>query len=307
MKFKEIEIGKSEQIRALLTGIEERGAKGGSRYLTLNLTDGEQAVIANYWNCTKEEFKAEEGQVLDLRVDAKLYRGSTAYTVQSYLKTEESPENYVACAPLDPVAMYNQIHDFAAGLGIYSKLVCTLLEENKEKLLTWAAGKSVHHNVRGGLLYHVHTMLQSAAQLYKVYGKILSLDRDLLYAGVILHDIGKVRELSCSNIMSIDYTPDGNLLGHLFIGAEMIGQCARKLGLPEEDILLLQHMLVSHHGKREMGAIALPAIPEASILHHVDCLDAEMYMYRNAREETKQGEMSDKIFALDSRVYNPKK
>ena len=127
-------------------------------------------------------------------------------------------------------------------------LVCTLLEENREKLLTWAAGKSVHHNIRGGLLYHTYTMLQSASQLYKVYKTILPLDRDLLFAGVILHDIGKVRELSCSSIMSIDYTPDGNLLGHLFIGAEMVGECARKLGLPEEKTLLLQHMLLSHHG-----------------------------------------------------------
>lgn len=96
MKFKEIEVGKSEQIRALLTGLEERGSKGGNRYLVLSLTDGEQAVVANYWNCTKEEFQAEEGQVLDMRVDAKLYKGSTTYTVQSYLTTDESSTAYVA-------------------------------------------------------------------------------------------------------------------------------------------------------------------------------------------------------------------
>ena len=88
MKFKEIEIGKSEQIRALLTGFEERGSKGGNRYLVLSLTDGEQAIVANYWNCTKEEFQAEEGQVLDMRIDAKLYKGNTSYTVQSYLVTD---------------------------------------------------------------------------------------------------------------------------------------------------------------------------------------------------------------------------
>lgn len=214
MKFKEIEVGKSEQIRALLTGIEERGSKAGTRYLILNFTDGEQTVTANYWNCTREEFTAKEGQVLDLRVDAKLYKGSTSYTVQSYLLTDESPEAYVTSAPMDPVDMFNKIHSFATGLGVYGMLVCTLLEENREKLLTWAAGKSVHHNIRGGLLYHMYTMLQSASQLYKVYKNILPLDRDLLFAGVILHDIGKVRELSCSSIMSIDYTPDGNLLGH---------------------------------------------------------------------------------------------
>lgn len=165
MKFKEIEIGKSEQIRALLTGIEERGAKAGTRYLVLNFTDGEQTVTANYWNCTRDEFTAKEGQVLDLRVDAKLYKGSTSYTVQSYLLTDESPEAYVTSAPMDPVDMFNKIHSFAANLGVYGMLVCTLLEENREKLLTWAAGKSVHHNIRGGLLYHTYTMLQSAITL----------------------------------------------------------------------------------------------------------------------------------------------
>lgn len=175
MKFKEIEVGKSEQIRALLTGIEERGSKAGTRYLILNFTDGEQTVTANYWNCTREEFTAKEGQVLDLRVDAKLYKGSTSYTVQSYLLTDESPEAYVTSAPMDPVDMFNKIHSFATGLGVYGMLVCTLLEENREKLLTWAAGKSVHHNIRGGLLYHMYTMLQSASQLYKVYKNILPL------------------------------------------------------------------------------------------------------------------------------------
>lgn len=124
MKFKEIEVGKSEQIRALLTGIEERGSKAGTRYLILNFTDGEQTVTANYWNCTREEFTAKEGQVLDLRVDAKLYKGSTSYTVQSYLLTDESPEAYVTSAPMDPVDMFNKIHSFATGLGVYGISGC---------------------------------------------------------------------------------------------------------------------------------------------------------------------------------------
>ena len=135
MKFKEIEIGKSEQIRALLTGIEERGAKAGTRSLVLNFTDGEQTVTANYWNCTRDEFTAKEGQVLDLRVDAKLYKGSTSYTVQSYLLTDESPEAYVTSAPMDPVDMFNKIHSFAANLGVYGMLVCTLLEETARNFL----------------------------------------------------------------------------------------------------------------------------------------------------------------------------
>lgn len=136
MKFKKIEVGKSEQIRALLTGIEERGAKAGTRYLVLNFTDGEQTVTANYWNCTREEFTAKEGQVLDLRVDAKLYKGSTSYTVQSYLLTDESPEAYVTSAPMDPVDMFNKIHSFATGLGVYGIFFmkyknCQFIEVNK--------------------------------------------------------------------------------------------------------------------------------------------------------------------------------
>ena len=206
---------------------------------------------------------------------------------------------------MDPVDMFNKIHSFATGLGVYGMLVCTLLEENREKLLTWAAGKSVHHNIRGGLLYHMYTMLQSASQLYKVYKNILPLDRDLLFAGVILHDIGKVRELSCSSIMSIDYTPDGNLLGHCSLVQKWSESVQRNWAFRRK-----RHSFSSiccfPTWKKGMGAVTLPAIPEASILHHVDCMDAEMYMFRSAREETKPGEMSDKIFALDCRVYNPK-
>ena len=156
MKFKEIEVGKSEQIRALLTGIEERGSKAGTRYLGLNFTDGEQTVTANYWNCTREEFTAKEGQVLDLRVDAKLYKGSTSYTVQSYLLTDESPEAYVTSAPMDPVDMFNKIHSCDRPWGIWH--ACLHPVRGKQREAAYMGGRKIcsSQHPRRAIVPHVY-------------------------------------------------------------------------------------------------------------------------------------------------------
>lgn len=147
-------------------------------------------------------------------------------------------------------------------------------------------------------------MLKSASRLAEVYKD--TLDTKLLYAGVILHDIGKIKELECNVLGSADYTSDGNLLGHLFIGAEMVSEYAKKYDLGEIEERLLKHMIVSHHGKREFGAIALPAIPEAMLLHHIDCMDAEIYQYEEVRKNMKADSMSDRVFGLnDVHVYKP--
>jgi len=94
-------------------------------------------------------------------------------------------------------------------------------------------------------------------------------------------------------------------MGHAFIGAELAGRVAREEGLDEEDIMLLQHLILSHHGKHEYEAVTVPAIPEALVLHHIDMIDSYMYQFETQAEGLKPGEMSGKVFGLDQRVYRP--
>ena len=128
-----------------------------------------------------------------------------------------------------------------------------------------------------------------------------SLDTDLLYAGVILHDLGKVIELIRSN--KNIYTVEGNLLGHISIMVNEIAKVAENLQIAGEEVMVLQHLVLSHHGKAEWGSPKPPIIKEAEILHYIDNLDAKMNMLDRALERVKPGEYTERVFALDNRSF----
>lgn len=303
MKIKDLKINTSAVLSLLLIGIEERTAKNNSKYLVLTLTDGSSTIKANLWNADRQNFSARESEVLEVQLETKGYNGAASYTVTAYAVTSESIDAYIPTAPIPAEKMYHDISKYAERLGPYSGITCRLLAIHKEKLMTWAAAKQVHHNIRSGLLYHMYRMLQSAVKLAQVYTDI---DKNLLFAGVILHDIGKLQEMDCNEVGNASYSVDGTLLSHLYIGCEMVAKYAEQSGLSKEQELLLKHMIASHHGKLEYGAISVPAIPEAALLNHIDCIDAEMYQFEHARDGLEPGSLSDKIWGLGTSVYQPK-
>jgi 3'-5' exoribonuclease len=147
-----------------------------------------------------------------------------------------------------------------------------------------------HHAYIGGLLEHVVRLLEAADRLLPLYPE---LDRDLLLTGIFLHDIGKVRELSYGRVFS--YTDEGQLIGHLVIGVEMLNEKAARVPdltgepFPTEILLRLKHMIVSHHGALEFGSPKLPMTPEAIALHYLDNLDAKVHTFaRDIREDRNQ-------------------
>ncbi|MCD7868416.1 MAG: HD domain-containing protein [Clostridiales bacterium] len=304
MKLSELKTNMTVQIKVMVSNIEERTAKNGSKFLTITFSDGESTLAANLWDQNMQSAGIEPGDVLQVKLDTKEYNGRLSASVGGFTKTGESPDAYVLHAPIESEEMYRKIYSAAGDLGVYSATVKTLLSENREELLVWGAAKNIHHNIRGGLLYHMFRMLQTATRIYPVYKGILR--KELLYAGVILHDIGKLRELNCGPVGDITYSVDGDLFGHLYIGAEMVQKAAEATGLGQEETRLLKHMIVSHHGTEEMGAVKKPAIPEAALLHHIDCMDAEMYQYEDVLKTTNPGEMStDRVFGLRNvRVYH---
>jgi 3'-5' exoribonuclease len=164
------------------------------------------------------------------------------------------------------------------------------------------AARQLHHAWLGGLLEHVVSLLSMADRVAKHYP---FLDRDLLIAGVILHDIGKIRELSWG--VGFDYTIEGILLGHIQMGVDLVEKTIA--GLPEfPDRLrtLVLHMILSHHGKLEFGSPKLPMIPEALVLNFVDDLDAKMQAVasefdKSIREGKGPDEMTGKVWSLDNR------
>ena len=136
------------------------------------------------------------------------------------------------------------------------------------------------------------------------YSEVIS--RDLLLAGTLLHDFGKEKEFLCSELgLVTDYSVPGKLLGHLYMGAVEVAELANELKMPEEKSMLLQHMILSHHGKPEYGATVEPQCAESELLSIIDLMDSRMEIYAETLHTTDSGSFSERIFALDRKVYKP--
>lgn len=150
-------------------------------------------------------------------------------------------------------------------------------------------------------MHHTSTMLRTAQALCEIYPQ---LDGDLLAAGVILHDLCKLEELSADEMGVVsEYTVEGQLLGHLVQGVSALGRAAEKLGTRKELVLMLQHMILSHHDLPEYGSPRRPMFPEAEVLHIIDLLDARMFEMDYALKNTAPGGFTERIWSLERKLY----
>lgn len=151
---------------------------------------------------------------------------------------------------------------------------------------------------------HTVDMLTMAEFLAKQYSTVI--DRDLLLAGTLLHDFAKAKEFAFSELgLVTGYSTKGQLLGHLVMGAQEAADAAKELGIPDDKSMLLQHMILSHHGEPEFGAAVRPLFAEAELLSQIDTIDSRMEIYREVLNDLSVGEFSERIFALERRVYKP--
>lgn len=157
--------------------------------------------------------------------------------------------------------------------------------------------------MRGGLLLHTLSIVRLCEGVCRVYPFV---DADLLIAGAVLHDIAKLTEFEVGNAgIASGYTTEGNLIGHLVKGAMMIDEAAKKLGIPPDKSMLLQHMVLSHHGEPDFGAAVRPAFLEAELLSELDLMDARVYEIAEAIAPLQPGAFSNRLWALENRkMYN---
>ena len=209
--------------------------------------------------------------------------------------------DYVKAAPEDPREMYDFIMRKAQALGDedLKKLCVSVLQDNEEKLMYYPAAQKNHHAEFAGLLWHMKRMLMNGEGICKVY---TILDPDLVSAGVILHDIEKIREIE-SNEMGISngYSMEGMMLGHIVQGVRELDARMKAMGFSDEKRVMIEHMILSHHYEPEFGSPRKPMFPEAEILHYLDIIDARMFDMEDALEGTKPGEFSDRVWTLDNR------
>ncbi len=294
-------------LECLIARCERGKTAKNTPYLSLALEDSSGTLDAKFWNLTEEMIaQYTTGMVVEAHGDILFHRNAIQLRVRKLIPLEgKNVNDYVQNAPMSKTEMEEEIMEVVLAMKneLLQKVVLHILDQKQEEFYSYPAATKNHHNFVGGLAYHTLCMLRMAKHVVSEY---IWLDADLLYAGVLLHDVGKTVELSQPVLP--EYTMEGNLLGHISIMASYIDQVAREEGVQDEEcVTLLKHMILSHHGKMEFGSPVLPMIPEAEVLNLLDNLDSRLYMMKQSLEQTKPEQFGPRVFALENRMIYRKK
>lgn len=302
--------GESMQLFALLKEAAAKTTSAGKPYLALTISDASGEISGMRWDATPDEIKQlQAGKVVSVKGQRETYRDRPQIKIDSIrLATESEPHDpllFVPRAPETTIQLKAGFREFFDLIDepVWRKIAGHLFGKHGEKLFSYPAAKSNHHAFVGGLAFHTLSILRLARS---VVGQYPNVNAALLYTGAMLHDLGKTIELS--GPIATQYTVMGNLIGHISLLDGEIVQACDELGFDPESpkVVLLRHMILSHHGLLEYGSPSRPQLLEAEILHHLDELDASIMTIQTALNKTAPGEYTDRLFSLDNhRFYRP--
>jgi 3'-5' exoribonuclease len=275
-----------------------RANRNGNLYLQIDLRDRTGTINTRMWNAGEHLFRSfEPGDFLLIKGKVQLFQGSLQMIISHLERIEIEKIDLADFLPHTEHDVSKLLERLRATLRsltnphLRALVECFLIDDDfVRSFCKVPAGIRNHHAYIGGLLEHVVSLLDAAERILPQYPEV---DRDLLLMGVFLHDIGKVRELSYGRTFA--YTTEGQLIGHLVIGVEMLNEKVARVPdltgerFPDELLLRLKHMILSHHGTYEYGSPKLPMTPEAIALHYLDNLDAKVHSFtRDIREDRNQ-------------------
>jgi 3'-5' exoribonuclease len=292
-----------------LSSLQVRERKtGGDPYLALTLTDKTGSLEARMWEDVASVIEhCAEGCYVKVQGQISKYNGKFQITVAKMRRAADSeiePADFVPTTHFNIDEMWSELRNYVDAFSNQDlkRLVFSFLDDASiaAAYREAPAAKMLHHAWLGGLLEHVLTLVRVCRATAPFYPEV---DPDLLLTGAILHDIGKIRELTWKN--SFSYTLEGQLIGHINIAQAMLTEKVRQLQpFPDNLRILVEHMILSHHGKYEFGSPKLPMTPEALLLNVLDDLEAKMQAMRNefARAQSigrGPGEMTDWVRSLE--------
>ena len=263
--------------------------QSGKTYLSLVLQDKTGTISAKVWDLHKDIQNFAEKDVIKIEGIVLIYKNTPQLKITKIRKSTEGEYNesdFIPTTDKDIESLYKSILDFISSVS--GSYVRTLLEnifvKNEhisKNIKTHSAAKTLHHGYMGGLIEHVVSVTSICDFLSDKYKFI---NRDILIASALVHDIGKIYELS--PFPDNEYTDEGELLGHIVIGLELITNEASKIeGFPKETLRLIKHCIVSHHGELEFGSPQVPKTIEAMVLHSADSTDSKLKMYEETLEK----------------------
>jgi 3'-5' exoribonuclease len=318
----ELTSGQEADFFALLSAKEELTTRDGKPYFRVAFRDAKREVSFPVWSDAPLAAACR-----DQWQTGKFYKLRAAYKETNFgpqldirrireVTPEDAADGFdpamcLARSRRDPAEMHAELCTIARqhiSDEQLAAIVVALLEENRETLLSLPAAAHNHHAFAGGFLEHVLSVAQTCVYLADKYAATVvdlvpPLDKDLIVAGGILHDIGKVRELTLTPT-GAEYTPAGSLIGHILQGRDMLREVAQRLPLDAEKLLRLEHIIVAHQRLPEWGAPKPPMFPEALIVHYADDLDAKLQMVVEAlAQDRSEGHMTTSRNPLKQRLY----
>ncbi|MFQ6792119.1 OB-fold nucleic acid binding domain-containing protein [Thomasclavelia sp.] len=297
-------------IEALVNRVVVGKTNGANRstYLSITLQDKTGTIDAKLWNANPEQVeKIKAGCVVQVMGDVIRYNEDRQMKIIKIKITSSDAKEqvkFLKSAPESGQSLIDEITQYIERIDNLklNQLVKTIFNRYVDKLSIYPAASKNHHEYVSGLAFHTCSMLRIADAICKLYP---SLNKDLLFAGITLHDLGKTVELSGPVVP--EYTVEGKLLGHISISQAIIKETADEMHIEGEEVVLLQHMILSHHGKNEYGSPVLPQIKEAEVLYLIDNMDARINMLEKALESVEPGSFSKRVFPLENRAfYKPK-
>ena len=305
MKFiKELKEHDRDISEFLISNVTKGVNSVGGQYFNLELRDCTGTLVAKKWEVEPgDDEMLQIGNVIRIEYEVIKYREALqAKILSARLVNKEDVDviRFIQHPPRPKEELEKEFFAFVNSIKeeTCKKLLDYFIEKNKQYFFVYPAASSIHHEYSSGLLMHTVSMAHLGEFIASHYPNI---NRDILLTGIILHDMGKLKELE--GPILFHYSLEGKLIGHISIMAAEIKEASNKLGLNNEVALLLQHMILSHHGQLEYGSPVLPLTSEALALHMIDNIDSKLTILNKALDETKEGEYTQKIFPLDGRQF----
>jgi len=314
--------GQEADVFVLMTSKEQLTTRDGKPYFKVGFRDAAREVTFPIWHNSPWADQCRDEWTPGVFYKLRATYRETSYGPQLEIRRiRQTTDADVAdgfdphlCLPssrFDPHAMFDQLLRIAEEqipAGGLRELVESVLKANRQKLLTCPAARRHHHAFVGGLLEHTLSVARNAVFLADRYADYYPdmkppLDKPLVVAGAILHDVGKVRELEQEPTGAV-YTPAGELVGHILLGRDMVREAAQEIEIDPDTLLRLEHLVVSHQRLPEWGSPKPPMTPEALLVHYADDVDAKYHMiYAILRDDATRGPFTSKQNLLHHRLY----
>lgn len=291
----------------LIKSVVERETRAGKIFLSITFQDTSGEMVGNLWDASATDIEQyTAGRVVQVRGKREEYNGQPQLQLNKIrLATDDEPndpELYVKSAPLTRKEMIEKLNEVIAEITEpkMNEIVRFLLNKFSKDFFHAPAAKTNHHAFNGGLAYHTISMLELAKTIVAYYPNI---NPSLLYSGLVLHDLGKVIELSGPT--ATEYTLQGQLIGHIVLVDQEIVLACEALGIDteEEAVVMLRHVILAHHGLLEYGSPVRPQVKEAEIIHYLDQIDAKINMMEDELVKTEAGDFTSRIWALENRTF----